>query len=104
MYRAFFFRGSERDGWTKAEKYAHDLFLDVPDDKKVTEAKDRWLRVNDALKRYLMLDHAAEADGTIDEITTELVPLFKAPSADSIRPQVRLLIVVGFTRASASGS
>lgn len=100
MYRAFFFRGAEKDGWTKAEKYARDLFLDVPEEKKITEANARWLRVNDALKRYLMLDHAAEADEAIDEITTELVPLFKAPSVESIRPQVRLLIVVGFTIAS----
>lgn len=100
MYRAFFFRGMETEGWPKAEKYAGDLHLEVPDDTKVEEANKRWLRVNGALKRYLTLDHAAEADEIIDEIAGELAPLFRAPSIDTIRPQVRLLIVVGFTVAS----
>lgn len=99
MYRAFFFRGREK-AWPKAEKYASALYLDVPDADRVAEANKRWLRVNDALKRYLTLDHAAEAEEIVDEIANELAPLFRAPSIDSIRSQVRLLIVVGFTVAS----
>lgn len=95
MYRAFFFRGEERDTrWAKAEKHAPDLNLDVED------ANERWLRINRALKRYLALDHAAEADEIVDEIAGELARLFHASSPDIIREQVRLLIAVGFTVAS----
>jgi hypothetical protein len=94
MYRAFFFRGTSEVGWPKAAKYAPDLGLTVP------EANERWQHVNNALKQYLALDHAAAANEVIEEIAYELALLFGASSPDRIRNQVRLLITVGFTVAS----
>ena len=94
MYRAFFCRGEEDTVWPKAEKYAPDLGLSVAD------ANARWVRVTGALKRYLALDHAAEASEVVEDIAAELAPLFCAPGVDRIREPVRLLIAVGFTVAS----
>jgi hypothetical protein len=96
MYRAFFFRSVEEEGWPKAAKFASDLGLTEDD------AHQKWRHVNRALKRYLSLDHAAEADEIVDEIVGLLKPLFRIHDAptEHIRAHVRLLIAVGFTVAS----
>ena len=96
MYRAFFFRSTEEEGWAKAAKFASDLGLEEDD------ANQRWRQVNRALKRYLALDHAAEAGEIVDEIVELLRPLLQLQDAptESIRAHVRLLIAVGFTVAS----
>jgi hypothetical protein len=99
MYHAFF-RMAPTTDWIKAEKYAHDLLIDVSDDQKVSCAKSLWRKINAILQQYLQLDHAAEADELIDQITLELQPLFKAKTPESIKFQIRLLVVVGFTIAS----
>lgn len=99
MYHAFFRMAPSTD-WIKAEKYAPDLLIDVSDDQKVSHAKELWKKINIALQQYLQLDHAAEADELIDEITIALQPLFKAETTESIKLQIRLLVVVGFTIAS----
>lgn len=99
MYHAFFRMAPSID-WIKAEKYAHDLLIAVPDDQKVSYAKSLWRKINTILQQYLQLDHAAEADELIDQITLDLQPLFKAKTPESIKVQIRLLVVVGFTIAS----
>ena len=96
MYRAFFFRSVEEERWPKAAKFASDLGLQEDD------AHQRWRQVNRALKRYLALDHAAEAGEIVDEIVELLKPLLRLQDAptEQIRAHVRLLIAVGFTVAS----
>lgn len=94
MYRAFFFRSENEQGWPKAEKYAAALGLTVQ------EANTRWLHINSALKRYLALEHAAAADEIVDTIAIELAHVFRVADMTTIREHVRLLIAVGFTVAS----
>ncbi|MEI8166102.1 MAG: hypothetical protein WCG26_06980, partial [Chloroflexales bacterium] len=94
LYRAFFYRAEDNDSWPKAETYAVALGM-TP-----TEANASWQRLNRALKRYLALEHEAEANAVIRTISEEFVRLIKAPSVESISHQVRLLICVGFTIAS----
>lgn len=98
MYRAFFERDEEEDEevevWRKALRYAPALGLS-PDAGNTV-----WQRLNRALKRYLALDHAASSEKPITRILDILTALIKAPGPESITPQVRLLIVVGFTIAS----
>lgn len=94
MYRAFFFRGEYDNKWSKASKYAADLYLS-PD-----AADEHWCKVNQSLRRFLALDHAAAADEIVDEIAEVLALVFHAAAKDRIRDHVRLLIAVGFTVAS----
>ncbi len=93
MYRAFFYRGLQEEGWPKADKYAADLGLTTND------ANHAWLTINQALKQFLLQDHAAEGKEVIDAIAGVLARVFHAPSVDAMRDRVRLLITVGFTVA-----
>jgi hypothetical protein len=94
MYRAFFERGDEAGAWRKAPRHAPALGLS-PDAGDAV-----WQRLNRALKRYLALDHAASSEKPIAEVVAILTELLRAPGAERIAPQIRLLIAVGFTIAS----
>lgn len=94
MYRAFFFRGESDKEWPKASKYAGDLYLSI------TDANKHWCKINQSLRKFLALDHAAAADEIVDDITDVLALVFHAAAKDHIRDHVRLLIAVGFTVAS----
>jgi hypothetical protein len=94
MYMAFFDRDEEAGAWRKALRYAPALGLS-PDAGNAV-----WERLNRALKRYLALDYAALSEKPIVQVVDILTELIRAPGAERITPQVRLLIPVGFTIAS----
>jgi hypothetical protein len=94
MYMAFFARDEGTGVWRKAPRYAPALGLSPEDGNAI------WQRLNRALKRYLALDHVASSEKPIAEVVTILTELIGARGAESITPQVRLLIAVGFTIAS----
>ncbi len=97
VYRAFFQRSEEVPPWPKAQYYAKRLGLKPDEAKWLT---DRWPKVTQELKHYLMLDHASKAEETIQRIADILAVVFRVPSAESIIDHVRLLIAVSFTLAS----
>lgn len=94
MYGAFFERAEGEGVWRKAKQHAPNLGLSE-------EAGQRaWQDLNRAFTRYLASDHASSSDKPIAAVAGTLAELIGAPSSESIMPQVRLLIAVGFTIAS----
>lgn len=94
MYKAFFERDEEASTWRKAARYAPALGISPEEGQEV------WRRLNRALQWYLSQDHAASSEKPISRITAILKELIGAPDVESIEPQARLLITVGFTIAS----
>lgn len=97
VYHAFFQRNEEAREWPKANYYAKRLGLQP---NEAAWLSDRWCKVTQELKKYLMQDHASKAEETIQQIAAILAEVFRVPSAESILDHVRLLIAVSFTLAS----
>jgi len=93
MYQSFFARGGVSPTWRNAEQYASSLGLSV------AEANACWMRLTQALQRYLLRDYSAAMREDIEVVAATLAQVIGV-SVDDLRHHAGLLVTVGFTIAS----